>query len=356
MFVPPVSMPDTYTPGNTSPKSLRIASLLPSATEIVCALGLEDSLVGVTHECDYPLSVATKPKLTASRLSHETMTSREIDDAVRAELRHKQSTALGASGEHDDHASLYTLDDKLLHELKPDLILTQELCDVCAVNFKTVSHAARVFETEIPIVSLEPTTITDILDTIRTVGKLARADAEAESVVQDLAIRIDNLAAKLADVPHRPRVLMLEWLEPPFAPGHWVPEQVALAGGDPSFGAAGAPSARTTPEAIMAYAPEVIVLVPCGYDTNQILHALESAQLPAGWSELPAVQNGQVWAANATAYFSRPGPRVVQGAEILAQVLHPELFGAPDERDAVRVPSELMRARTTSAANTEAHV
>ena len=343
MSVPPISMSHISTSADATRTPLRIASLLPSATEIVCALGLEDSLVGVTHECDYPPSVQAKPKLTASRLSHETMTSREIDDAVRAELRHKQSTALGESSEHDNHASLYSLDDKLLHQLKPDLILTQELCDVCAVNFKTVSHAARVFETEIPIVSLEPTTITDILDTIRTVGKLARADAAAESVVQDLAARIDNLAAKLADVPHRPRVLMLEWLEPPFAPGHWVPEQVALAGGDPSFGAAGAPSTRTTPEAIIAYAPESIVLIPCGYDTNQILHALESSQLPAGWSELPAVRNNQVWATNATAYFSRPGPRVVRGAEILAQILHPELFGAPDEKDAVRVPGELMK-------------
>jgi iron complex transport system substrate-binding protein len=266
------------------------------------------------------------------------MTSREIDEAVRGELRGQQS--------HEGHASIYTLDERLLHELKPDLILTQELCDVCAVSYKTVSRAARMFETEIPIVSLEPTTITDILDTIRTVGKFTNREQAAEAVVQDLAIRIDNLAAKLADVERRPRTLMLEWLEPPFAPGHWVPEQVALAGGDATFGAAGKPSTETTAEAIKDYAPEVIVLVPCGYYIEDILRELETARLPSGWSELPAVKNNQVWVVDATSYFSRPGPRVVDGAEILASILHPEFFGEPSEAQAVRVPTGLMRAHT----------
>lgn len=323
----------------------RIVSLLPSATEIVCALGLEDALVGVTHECDFPPSVADKPKLTASRISHETMTSREIDDAVRGELRGGQS--------HEGHASIYTLDENLLGELKPDLILTQELCDVCAVNYKTVSRAARMFETEIPVVSLEPTTITDILDTVRIVGRLTNREERAEAVVADLAARVDNLAAKLADVERRPRTLMLEWLEPPFAPGHWIPEQVALAGGDASFGAAGKPSVQTTAEAIADYAPEVIVLVPCGYYIKDTLHALKSARLPHGWSTLPAVRANQVWAVDATSYFSRPGPRVVDGAEILATILHPELFGEPDDREAVRVHVGLMREQESPSATSE---
>lgn len=318
----------------------RIVSLLPSATEIVCALGLEDALVGCTHECDFPPSVAVKPKLTASRLSHETMTSREIDDAVRGELRGQQS--------HEGHASIYTLDEKLLAELKPDLILTQELCDVCAVNYKTVSRAARMFEAEIPVVSLEPTTITDILNTVRTVGRFTNREERAEAVVADLTVRIDNLAVKLADVERRPRTLMLEWLEPPFAPGHWVPEQVALAGGDASFGAAGNPSEQTTAEAITAYAPEVIVLVPCGYYIKDTLKALKTARLPRGWNDLPAVRANQVWAVDATSYFSRPGPRVVDGAEILATILHPELFGEPDEWEAVRVHVGLMREEELS--------
>lgn len=320
--------------------SPRIASLLPSATEIVCALGLEEALVAVTHECDFPPSVKTKLKLTASRISHETMTSREIDDAVRNELRARET--------HDGHASIYTLDERLLHELKPDLILTQELCDVCAVNYQTVSRAARMFERAVPVVSLEPTTITHILDNIRTVGRFTNTEERAHAVIEDLAIRIDNLAAKLADAPARPRVVMLEWLEPLFAPGHWVPEQVALAGGDATFGRAGKPSTVTTFEAISEYAPEVIVLIPCGYYIQDIFRALETTWFPAAWSDLPAVRTGQVWAMDATSYFSRPGPRVVDGAEILASVLHPELFGAPGEEEAVRVPLELMKSATAT--------
>ena len=312
-------------------KTLRIVSLLPSATEIACALGLEDALVGVTHECDYPASVVGLPQLTASRISHETMTSHEIDTAVRAQL--------------DGHGSIYNLDETKLYELKPDLILTQELCDVCAVSYKTVKQAARIFETEVPIVSLEPNTIADIFANIRTVGEVAGRDAEAERVVNDLTVRLDRLATRLADVETRPRTLMLEWLEPPFAPGHWVPEQVALAGGDPSFGRTGQPSTTTTAKEIQTYAPETIVLIPCGYYKEDILRQLPTSTLPEGFSELPAVRSGNVWAVDATSYFSRPGPRVVRGAEILASILHPEIFGAPDEKDAVRVPAGLLQSK-----------
>ena len=138
---------------------------------------------------------------------------------------------------------------------------------------------------------------------------------------------------------------MLEWLEPPFAPGHWVPEQVAAAGGDASFGRAGERSVTTTAEEIRAYAPEEVVLIPCGYDKEDILQALTQARLPEGWRDLPAVRKDEVWAVDASAYFSRPGPRVVQGAEILARILHPEIFGAPLEQEAIRVPAELMQAK-----------
>ncbi|HEX5708561.1 MAG TPA: cobalamin-binding protein [Pyrinomonadaceae bacterium] len=306
----------------------RIVSLLPSATEIVCALGLEASLVGVTHECDYPPSVKNLPRLTASRISHETMSSKEIDHAVSTHL--------------DGHGSIYDLDENLLRELRPDLIVTQELCEVCAVSYKTVLQAARVFDAESRVVSLEPSTIQDILDNIRTVGRLAGRDDEAERVVNALAARVDALAAAVHGVERRPRTLMLEWLEPPFAPGHWVPEQVALAGGDAAFGRTGEKSVVTTAEEIRAYAPEVVVLIPCGYYKEDTLRALAKARLPEGFAELPAARAGEVWAVDATSYFSRPGPRVVEGAEILARLLHPEIFGAPSERDAVRVPAELL--------------
>ena len=311
---------------NTPP---RIVSLLPSATEIVCALGLADSLVGVTHECDYPPEVVGKPVLTASRISHQTMTSAEIDHAVRSQL--------------DGHGSIYDLDEKLLRELEPDLILTQELCDVCAVSYKTVEQAARTFDADVKVVSLEPNTIRDIFSNVRTVGALAGRDAEGVRLVAELSTRLDALAVALTATRTRPRTLLLEWLEPPFLPGHWVPEQIAFAGGEASFGRAGAASTTTTPEELRAYDPEKIVLAPCGYYKEDTLRALRDARLPAVWHDLSAVKAGEVWAVDATSYFSRPGPRVVRGAEILARVLHPDTFGAPEEHEAVRVAAELMK-------------
>jgi len=309
---------------------MRIVSLLPSTTEIVCALGLEDALVGITHECDYPPSVANKPRLTSSRISHETMSSAEIDHAVRSQL--------------DGHGSIYDLDERQLRDLKPDLILTQELCEVCAVNYRTVERAARIFAAESKVVSLEPNTIDDIFENIRAVGELTARAREAEKLIRSLHARLDRIQEKSADVDRRPRTLMLEWLEPPFAPGHWVPEQVAIAGGDHAFGKAGQRSVTTTAEEISAYAPEVIVLIPCGYYKEDILRQLPSARLPAGWNDLPAVRAGEVWATDATAYFSRPGPRVVDGAGILAGILHPKIFGPPDDSQAVRVPANLMQS------------
>jgi iron complex transport system substrate-binding protein len=308
----------------------RIVSLLPSATEIVCALGLADSLVGVTHECDYPHGVDRRPQLTASRISRQMMSSAEIDHAVRSQL--------------NGHGSIYDLDEVLLRSLAPDLILTQELCDVCAVSYRTVQQAARRLDTDVTVLSLEPTTIADILANIVTVGEMTGRKAEADALVDGLRVRLDALAVSLRGVTHRPRTLVLEWLEPPFAPGHWVPEQVAVAGGDPGFGTAGGVSRTTTAEEISAYAPEAIVLAPCGFYAADTLRELPRTRLPLGWPELPAVRDGNVWAVDAASYFSRPGPRVIDGAEILARILHPDVIGSPDQRNALRVPPELMRA------------
>jgi iron complex transport system substrate-binding protein len=315
---------------------MRIVSLLPSTTEIVCALGLEDALVGITHECDYPPSVVNKPRLTASRISHETMTSVEIDHAVRSQLAQLANL--------DGHGSIYDLNEDRLRELKPDLILTQELCEVCAVSYKTVERAARMFEADVRVVSLEPNTLADIFDNIRMVGQLTGRKVEADRLAGELNGRIDRVKNVTAPLDRHPRTLMLEWLEPAFAPGHWVPEQVEIAGGDPAFGKAGQRSVTTTAEEISAYAPEVIVLIPCGYYKEDILRQLPGASLPAGWKDLPAVRSGEVWATDATSYFSRPGPRVVEGVEILARILHPETFGPPESSQAVRVPADLMKS------------
>jgi len=308
---------------------MKIVSLLPSATEIVCSLGLERSLVAVTHECDFPVSISHLPAITASRISHETMTSKEIDHAVRSQL--------------DGHGSIYDLDTKLLEELKPDLILTQELCDVCAVSYKQVESAAKIFVSDSTVVSLEPNTISDIFDSMIAVGVLADAEENALRIVDEFRRRIETIREKTSSISERPGVFMLEWLEPPFAPGHWVPEQVEIAGGRCLLGRAGQRSVTTTYDAISESNPDVMVLVPCGYYITDTLRQLENTRFPADWREIPAIKNDEVWAVDATSYFSRPGPRVVEGTEILAKIFHPDLFGTPSEVEAVRVSANLIR-------------
>jgi iron complex transport system substrate-binding protein len=303
--------------------NLKIASLLPSTTEIVGALGLEKNLVGITHECDFPLSITERPHLIASRISHETMSSREIDHAVRSNL--------------DGHGSIYDLNEKLLEKLKPDLILTQELCEVCAVSYKTVQTAAKVFVADAKVVSLEPNTIADIFENIKTVGELCDVSETADKVVTNLQNRLNKVRAKTENIENRPKVFMLEWLEPPFAPGHWTPEQVEIAGGDCLLGKAGEKSQTTTYEAIFESKPEILVLIPCGYYTDDTLRQLKATMFPSNWRDLPAVKNNNVWAMDASAYFSRPAPRIVDGAEILAKIFHPGIFGEPTEKEAVRV-------------------
>ena len=317
---------------------LRIVSLLPSATEIVCALGLDENLVGVTHECDFPKGVENKPHLTASKISHETMTSKEIDHAVRTNL--------------DGHGSIYDLDTQLLEELKPDLIITQELCDVCAVSYKTVLKAAKMYVADAQVVSLEPNTIADIFENIKLIGELCGVSERAEKVVNDLQNRLELVRTACGSGRvNRPNVFMLEWLEPPFSPGHWVPEQVEIAGGIALLGKSGAKSVTTTYEEIYESNPDVMVMIQCGYYTEDILRQLENTTFPANWREIPAIKNGEVWALDASSYFSRPAPRVVDGAEILAKIFHPEIFGAPTETEAVRVPQNLLRFEEGIAAD-----
>lgn len=310
---------------------MKIVSLLPSATEIVCALGLEDSLVGVTHECDFPIGISSKPHLTASRISHETMSSSEIDHAVRAQL--------------DGHGTIYDLYTDLLSSLSPDLIVTQELCDVCAVSYEIVKKAAKSYVADATVVSLEPNTIEDIFDNIRYVAELCGISGKGEEVVGSLSERLDSLTAKSAGLEKK-RVFMLEWLEPPFSPGHWVPQQVEIAGGLALLGEAGKKSVTTTYEAIAETDPEVLVLIPCGYYTEDIIRQLPQTEFPASWKSIKAVRDGAIWALDATSYFSRPGPRVVDGAEILAKILHPDVFGEPSKGEAVRIPSDSLKFKS----------
>jgi iron complex transport system substrate-binding protein len=297
---------------------VRIVSLLPSATEIVCALGLADELVAVTHECDYPPEVRGKPVITASALD-QAADSATIDRLVATSI-HK-------------HRGIYTLDERLLSEVRPDLILTQELCDVCAVSYSEVQRAARILPGETPVVSLEPRTLGDILDTIMLVGRLTGHEETAADAVARLRERIDAVAARTRAAATRPRVYCMEWIDPPFGAGHWIPEMVRLAGGEDMLGREGEPSARVTWPEVAAAAPDVVVVMPCGFDTERAARELAAVQDRPEWRGLPAVARGAVWVTDGSAYFSRPGPRMVDGLEILGHALHPDLFPPPSARD-----------------------
>ncbi len=297
---------------------MRIVSLLPSATEIVYALGLGDALVGVTHECDYPANTRSKPIVTRSLIDHAGATSEEIDQAVRQLL--------------GDGLSLYALDHAQLAQLAPDLILTQALCEVCAVSFGEVERAVRDVSDEFGriaprVLSLEPNGLDDILATIRLVGAATGSAGAAGALVDSLRGRIERVRAAAASVKRRPRVACIEWLDPIYGPGHWLPELVELAGGQPGLGTAHADSRRIAWGDVIAFAPEAIVVTPCGFDlASTVAEALRVLPSRTGWDALPAVRHRRVYAVDGNAYFSRPGPRIVDSLELLAELIHPEIF------------------------------
>ena len=307
-------------------QNLQIVSLLPSSTEIVCELGMKKNLVGITHECDFPSNIMNLPHLTASRISHETMSSKEIDHAVRSQL--------------DGHGSIYNLDEKLLQDLAPDLIFTQELCEVCAVSYETVKKAAKIYTADAKVVSLEPNNIEEIFENVKTVGELCGVSEKAVEVVNKLKQRLTAVKKQTKDIKKRPKVFMFEWLEPPFSPGHWVPEQVEIAGGDCLLGKAGEKSVAATYQDIFESNPEILVLIPCGYYTKDILRQIKNTKFPANWREIQAIKDENIWALDATSYFSRPAPRVVNGVEILAKIFHPQVFGKPSKKEAVKISAQ----------------
>ena len=291
---------------------LKICSLLPSATEIVFALGLGDRLVAVTHECDFPPEATRLPVATRSTLDHRTHGSHEIHNHI-------------SSAVHTG-SSIYALDQNLLARLNPDLILTQELCDVCAVSCDVVETAVHRLEGHRMILSLEPTSLGGILETVDQVGEATGAQERAAAVVRELQTRIDRIGARAQTASGRPRVFALEWLDPPFTAGHWVPEMIRLAGGREELAREGRPSSQITWNRIADYDPEIIVLMPCGFTLGRTLEEFAHIALPEEWNGLRAVQSGCVYAVHGSAYFNRPGPRIVTGLQILAEIIHPEIF------------------------------
>jgi iron complex transport system substrate-binding protein len=296
---------------------MRIVSLVPSATEMLFALGLGGDVVAVTHECDYPQAVLQLPKITRDVLPTG-LSSAEIDAAV------KERTLAGQS--------IYELDAEALHELQPDLIVTQALCSVCAVSYDDVRAIAEEIDTQPMVISLDPHTVGEVLGDARTLAQATDSKEAATDLIREASARIDRIRLATRGA-RRPRVAALEWLDPPFAAGHWTPQLIEFAGGEDVLGFAGENSEQRTWEEIAAVQPDVVVVMPCGYDA-EIAH--REAEMHR--DELAAVGAGEVVAVNASAYFSRPGPRIVEGLELLAHILHPELI---PEAPAEALPVEL---------------
>lgn len=294
---------------------MRIISLLPSATEIICGLGLREQLVGVTHECDYPLDVAQLPKVTKTLIPHDA-TSGEIDQLVRERLK--------------TQAALYSLDMAVLEQLQPDLIVTQALCDVCAVAESEVQAAACSLPGNPKVINLEPTCLNDVFDCILQVGDAAQQSDVARRYVAQLQARVDVVAQRSETISQRPSVMLLEWIDPPFCAGHWSPELVAIAGGREAIGVAGARSVTTAWERIVTADPDVLLIACCGFDVQRTLQDVPILQSYAGWESLACVRSGRVFVVDGSAYFSRPGPRLVDSLEILANAIHPEIHSLPD--------------------------
>ncbi|MBV9801584.1 MAG: cobalamin-binding protein [Solirubrobacterales bacterium] len=289
---------------------MRIVSLIPSATEMLFALGLGSDVIAVTHECDYPPAAEELPKITRDVLPSG-LSAREIDAAV------KERTLAGES--------IYELDHELLHDLRPDLIVTQELCAVCAVSYDEVRALAEEIETRPRVVSLDPHTVGEVLGDLRTLAQLTDRKDEAVDLLRDASARIDRVRVAVRGA-RRPRVAALEWLDPPFAAGHWTPQLIAYAGGEDVLGFAGEKSEETSWPAVAAAQPDIVIVMPCGFDA-EIAH--REAEMHR--EELSRVGAGEVVAVDAAAYFSRPGPRIIAGLELLAHLLHPELFPDPPE-------------------------
>ena len=288
---------------------MRIASLVPSATEMLFALGLGDQVVAVTHECDYPPEAAGKRHLTRS-LVPEGLSAGQIDAEVRR---------LTGEGRH-----LYELDEPELHELDVDLIVTQAVCEVCAVSYDDVVAVAARLPSKPQVISLDPANLAEVLADIPRLGEATGVHDRARSLREDLQRRLERVRAAVEGVD-RPSVLALEWLDPPFIGGHWVPEMIEIAGGEDVLGVAGTKSRTAGWDELVAARPDVIVAMPCGWDAERARAEVESRA-----AQVAGLGGERIWAVDAAASFSRPGPRLVEGTELLAHLLHPDRVGAPE--------------------------
>jgi iron complex transport system substrate-binding protein len=289
---------------------MRIVSLLPAATEILYAVGAGDSVVGVTHECDFPAEAAAKPALIRPRVDAAAHPA-EVDRQVRELVGRREN--------------IYALDADLLLRLEPDLIVTQDLCHVCALSPDDLAATLARFPAgrQPKVLSFTPRNLTEIWEGIRQIGEAADREPEGQALAEWLALEVDTVRQAVAETASQPRVLCLEWFDPPYVAGHWVPEMVRLAGGADILGQEGMPSFSVQWQDAIAAKPDIVILMSCGYSLERNINAWRSTELPPRWRDMPAVKNGLVYAVDANAYFSRPGPRVSDGVALLATLLHP---------------------------------
>ena len=291
---------------------MRICSFLPSTTEIICKLGLTDNLIGITHECDFPEAVMSKERVIMSSIDHKTLSSKEIDDLVSENSKNGKST--------------YLVDREKLKAANPDIIFTQGLCEVCAVSGNQVLDAVEVLDSSPEIISLEPGTVDEVLESIVTIGNATGRSEEAAELTSNLRDRIENIRNISERERDKPRVFCLEWLEPPFVAGHWVPDMVEIAGGNNGLRAKGEQSIRVNWEEVIEFAPHFIFVMPCGFDIDKTLNEIDVVTSNPLWHQIPASQKGNVYLVDANSYFSRPGPRIVEGIEIIARTILPDMF------------------------------
>ena len=294
---------------------MRICSLVPAATEVLFALGLGDRVVGVTHECDWPPEAATRPVVTASLIQTGDLSSPEVDRIVAETARNGRP--------------LYAIDEERWDEVDADVVVMQELCDVCAVSTDQVEGVLHARPLDVEVVDFSPSTLEDIGESIQGLGDRFEASGEAEELAAGVKNRLERVASALAGVDGSPRVFVTEWLEPPYSAGHWVPDMVAAAGGTDVAGMSGEPSHRMRWPDVASLDPDVVVLAPCGFDLDRTLSEVVPLELSAHLLGTPARQESRVFAVDANALFSRPGPRVVDGVEVLAHLLHPSEYPDP---------------------------
>jgi iron complex transport system substrate-binding protein len=290
----------------------RIVSLLPAATEIAAALGLMEDVVGVSHECDFPSEASLRPRVTHCPVHHAGLTSKEVDQWVRRALR--------------ENGTIYTIDEGLLRKLRPDIILTQKLCDVCAVGYGTVARLAATLPGPPEVVNLEPGSLAEIFSDIRRVAEVCGVLSRGDDLVSRLSARVERVREQTASMARRPCCFLMEWVDPPFSSGHWGPELVEIAGGNDPLGRKHQPSVQIAWQQVLDARPEIIVLALCGYDLDRARRDYELLKNFPGFDSLPAARDGKIYLVNASAYFARPGPRIVDSLEILAGILHPERF------------------------------